>query len=74
MKQNQDKFAGHRVAVRNKAMDVADDCRFQSVRMESATKDREVMDECTKQAVQKSGLKLSRKSSPFKITVLSEIL
>ena len=53
MKQNQDKFAGHRVAIRNKAMDVADDFLLQRVRMGSATKGREVMDECTKQAVQK---------------------
>ena len=52
MKQNRDKFAGHRMAVQNKAMDVADDYRLQRVHTGSATKGREVMDECTKQAVQ----------------------
>ena len=52
MKQNQDKFAGHRVAVRNKALDVAEDHRLQRIHTGSATKGREVMDECTKQAVQ----------------------
>ena len=52
MKQNQDKFAGHRVAVRNKALDVAEDHRLQRIHTGSATKGREMMDECTKQAVQ----------------------
>ena len=65
MKQNQDKFACHRVAVRNKAMDVADDCRFQRVRTGSATKGREMMDECTKQAVQKKWNEIVTKKLGF---------
>ena len=53
MKQNGDKFAGHRVSRRNKAMHVPEDHRLNRVTKGSAAKGREMMDECTKQAVQK---------------------
>ena len=53
MKQDQDKFASHRVACQNKAVDVTEDYRLERIRTASATKSRKVMDECTKQAVQK---------------------
>ena len=53
------------MAVRNKAMDVADDYRLQRVRMESATKGREVMDECTKQDVQNKWNEIVTKKLSF---------
>ena len=52
MKQNQDKFAGHRVAeYRHKAMGLT--LPAQRVVTGSATKGQEMMDDSTKQAVQK---------------------
>jgi ABC-type hemin transport system substrate-binding protein len=54
MKQNQDKFASNLVSsYRNKAMGVPEGVVSQRVATGSATKGREIMDEGTKQAVQK---------------------
>jgi hypothetical protein len=53
MKQNQHKFASNRISrYRNKARGLADDVLLQRVMTGSATKGREMMEECTKQAVQ----------------------
>jgi hypothetical protein len=53
MKKNQHKFAGNRFSrYRNKAMGLADDVLLERVVTGSATKGREMMKECTKQAVQ----------------------
>jgi hypothetical protein len=54
MKQNQDKFASNVVSsYRNKAMGIPEGVVCQRVATGSATKGREIMDEGTKQAVQK---------------------
>jgi hypothetical protein len=54
MKQNQDKFASNLVSsYRNKAMGIPEGVVCQRVATGSATKGREIMDEGTKQAVQK---------------------
>ena len=54
MKQNQDKFATNRVSrYRNKARGIAEEIVCYRVVTGSATKGREMMEECTKQALQK---------------------
>ena len=65
MKQNGDKFAGHRVSRRNKAVHVPEDHRLKRVNTGSATKGREMMDECTKQAVQKMWSEIVTKKLDF---------
>jgi hypothetical protein len=53
MKQNQHKFASNRFSrYRNKAVGVSDDVLFKRVATGPGTKGREMMKECTKQAVQ----------------------
>jgi hypothetical protein len=53
MKQNEDKFASNLLSsYRNKAMGIPEGVVCQRVATGSATKGREIMDECTKQAVQ----------------------
>ena len=54
MKQNQDKFATNLVSsYRNKALGMPEETRLQRVVTGPATKGREIMDECTKEAIQK---------------------
>jgi hypothetical protein len=53
MKQNQHKFATSRLSrYRNKAMGLPDDVLLERVATGSATKGREMMEECSKQAIQ----------------------
>jgi hypothetical protein len=66
MKQNQDKFASNLLSsYRNKAMGVPEGVVCQRVVTGSATKGREIMDDCTKQAVQKMWDEIVTKETGF---------
>jgi Ca2+-binding EF-hand superfamily protein len=66
MKQNQDKFASNRVSsYRNKAVGIPEGVKLQRVATGSATKGREIMDEGTKQAVQKMWNEIVTKETGF---------
>ncbi|XP_028416098.1 amine sulfotransferase-like [Dendronephthya gigantea] len=67
MKQNQDKFASHLVSrSRNKAMGLPEETRLQRIATGSATKALEMMEECTKEDIQKMWTEMIAEEIDFK--------
>ena len=67
MKKNQDKFsASHLVSLsRNKSMELPEDTRLNRIHTGSATKGRKVMDDCTKEAIQRTWTEIITKELGF---------
>ena len=66
MKENQEKFASHRTSQsRNRSLGLPEATRLQRIHTGSATKGREVMDDCTKEAIQKMWTEIITKELGF---------